>query len=79
MDMIGRTVLITGGGVEEWQLTGDVVNTAARLQSLASPQSVLVGAETALLVPLRYRSRPLGVLCAFDRLEEPPEFGDCPR
>jgi signal transduction histidine kinase len=36
----------------------------------------VVGAETALLVPLRYRERPLGVLCAFDRLDAQPEFGD---
>jgi signal transduction histidine kinase len=34
------------------------------------------GAETALLVPLRYRESALGVLCAFDRLDEEPEFGD---
>jgi GAF domain-containing protein len=36
----------------------------------------IVGAETALLVPLLYRDRALGVLCAFDRLDEDPEFGD---
>src|SRR5829696_5287748 len=36
----------------------------------------IVGAETALIVPLRYRDRALGVLCAFDRLDEDPEFGD---
>ena len=36
----------------------------------------IAGAETALLVPLRYRDRPLGVLCAFDRLDSDPEFGD---
>jgi signal transduction histidine kinase len=36
----------------------------------------VVGAETALLVPLRYRERALGVLCAFDRLDAQPEFGD---
>jgi signal transduction histidine kinase len=36
----------------------------------------VVGAETALLVPLRYRERALGVLCAFDRLAADPEFGD---
>lgn len=34
------------------------------------------GAETALLVPLIYRQTPLGVLCAFDRLDEELEFGD---
>ena len=36
----------------------------------------IAGAETALLVPLRYRERALGVLCAFDRLDAEPEFGD---
>jgi signal transduction histidine kinase len=36
----------------------------------------IAGAETALIVPLRYRGRPLGVLCAFDRLDDEPEFGD---
>ena len=34
------------------------------------------GTETALLVPLRSRGRSLGVLCAFDRLDDDPEFGD---
>ena len=36
----------------------------------------IAGAETALMVPLRYRERALGVLCAFDRLDDEPEFGD---
>jgi signal transduction histidine kinase len=31
-------------------------------------------ASTALLMPLVYRGRALGVLCAFDRLETPAEF-----
>ena len=52
-----------------------VDDVGARL-GVPDEQLGVVGAETALLVPLRYRSRPLGVLCAFDRLEEPPEFGD---
>ena len=33
-----------------WQLTGDVVNVAARLQSAATTGAVVVGAETALAV-----------------------------
>ena len=41
-------VLITGDGRREWQLTGDAVNVAARLQGAADPGEVLVGAETAL-------------------------------
>jgi len=36
----------------------------------------IVGAETALLVPLTYRGRPLGVLCVFDRVDEALTFGD---
>ena len=51
---------------------GDV---AARL-GIHDEELGVVGAETALLVPLRYRERPLGVLCAFDRLEDEPGFGD---
>jgi signal transduction histidine kinase len=35
----------------------------------------VVGAETALLVPLVYRGTPLGVLAAFDRLAPDPGFG----
>jgi GAF domain-containing protein len=34
------------------------------------------GAETALLVPLRSRGRSLGVLCAFDRMDDAPGIGD---
>jgi len=53
-------VLITGGGVNDWQLTGDVVNVAARLEANARPQSVLVGAETALAVEAAMVLEPMG-------------------
>ena len=36
----------------------------------------VVGATTALLVPLVYRNTPLGLLAAFDRLDGPGGFGD---
>jgi signal transduction histidine kinase len=36
----------------------------------------IVGAETALLVPLLYRERALGVLCVFDRMDEELGFDD---
>jgi signal transduction histidine kinase len=52
-----------------------IADVAARL-SVQDEQLGVVGAETALLVPLRYRDRALGVLCAFDRLDEATEFGD---
>ena len=51
---------------------GDVAaRFAAADEALGVP-----GAETALLVPLRSRGRSLGVLCAFDRMDEEPGFGD---
>ena len=36
----------------------------------------VLGAETALIVPLTYRADPVGVLAAFDRLAEEPGFDD---
>jgi signal transduction histidine kinase len=36
----------------------------------------VVGAETAMLVPLVYRDRALGVLCVFDRMDDEPLFQD---
>ena len=56
---------------------GDVLRTSAPLRvddvdAEVSLDSALLGvpdASTALLVPLVYRGRPLGVLCAFDRVE----------
>jgi GAF domain-containing protein len=52
-----------------------IADVSVRL-GLHDEQLAIAGAETALLVPLRYRGRALGVLCAFDRLDEEPEFGD---
>jgi signal transduction histidine kinase len=50
---------------------GDV---ATRL-ALEEERLGVVGAETALLVPLVYRGTPQGVLAAFDRLAPDPGFG----
>ena len=52
-----------------------IADVSVRL-GLHDEQLGITGAETALLVPLRYRERALGVLCAFDRLDEESEFGD---
>jgi GAF domain len=59
----------------EGSAAGDVLRRAApeRIEDVSTRFGVhdeplgIVGAETALLVPLIYRDRPLGVLCVFDR------------
>jgi class 3 adenylate cyclase len=43
-------VVVATAGPDEGRLTGDTVNTAARLQAAAPPMSVLIGAQTGLLV-----------------------------
>ncbi len=45
----GEVVAVVGGP-DEWRVTGDTVNTAARLQTAAPPGGVLVGEATALSV-----------------------------
>ena len=65
-------------------VAGEVLTTA-RLERIGDVPSRfgldderlgIVGAETALFVPLVYRGTPLGVLAAFDRLGHEPGFGD---
>ena len=46
-----------------------ILDVAVRL-AVEDDRMGIVGAETALLVPLRYREHALGVLCAFDRLDD---------
>ena len=61
---------------------GDVLETREALRvddvdaepRLDSAQLGVPDASTALLVPLIYRGRSLGVLCAFDRLDEQRKF-----
>jgi signal transduction histidine kinase len=52
-----------------------IADVGARLGTADAGLGV-IGAETAIFVPLVYRTRPLGVLCAFDRLDDDGLFGD---
>ena len=49
-----------------------VADTSARLR--ISPGELGVEASAAMLVPLSFRGRPLGLIATFDRLADGPEF-----
>ncbi|MDT0166423.1 adenylate/guanylate cyclase domain-containing protein [Actinotalea sp. AC32] len=56
----GEVVVTRRGGT--WRVTGDAVNTAARLQSVAEPGTVVLGDETAFAVAHAYVVSPARVL-----------------
>jgi signal transduction histidine kinase len=71
---------------QRWPLEGSVVNEVLKSgdaervadvseRGLTLPAALGVEARSALMVPLIFRDRPLGVLMAFDRTEDGPEFG----
>ena len=57
-----------------WQLTGNVMNVAARLQAAAEPGTVLVGAGTALAAEAAYVLRPRGALTLKGKAEPVPAW-----
>jgi GAF domain-containing protein len=63
-DMVSRQVLQTGRAER-------LADVGGRLRFALAEQT---GAQTGLLVPLVFRGRALGVLAAFDRLRDGPEF-----
>src|SRR5437762_704050 len=56
-DQVGSTARVEGA--QDTLATGDVVNTAARLQSAAPPGCVIVGEETYQLTKSAFRYDPL--------------------
>jgi signal transduction histidine kinase len=70
---------------QRWPLDGSVVSEVLKSgdpervadvseRGLTLPAALGVEARSALMVPLVFRDRPLGVLMAFDRTEDGPEF-----
>jgi class 3 adenylate cyclase len=51
---------IGAGSARSYSVTGDTVNTAQRLQSMAQPDEVLVGPSTRALAQHAFRFEPLG-------------------
>ena len=72
-------VVVTYGPGADWRLTGDPVNTAARLQSAAEPGSVLVDAPTALAVESAFDIAPAGALELKGKSEPVPAWFVRPR
>ncbi|GAA4408429.1 hypothetical protein GCM10023168_25780 [Fodinibacter luteus] len=57
-----------------WQLTGNAMNVAARLQAAAEPGTVLVGAGTALAAEAAYVLQPRGGLSLKGKAEPVPAW-----
>jgi two-component system, NarL family, sensor histidine kinase DevS len=63
----------TSGEVLQSRRPERIRDVASRLR-ISADQIGVAGAQTALLVPLEFRARSLGVLAAFDHIGDEPEF-----
>ena len=70
----GEAVVHPDPGEGEALVTGDVVNTAARLQAAATPGAVLAGAGTALAVASAVELEDVGALTLKGKSEPVPAF-----
>jgi len=76
-DVVGRRIPVEGstsGEILRGARAERIRDVAARLR-ISSDRLGVPDAHTALLVPLEFRSRALGVLVAFDRIGAEQEFG----
>ena len=76
-DVVGRRIPVEGstsGEILRGARPERIRDVAARLR-ISSDRLGVRDAHTALLVPLEFRGRGLGVLVAFDRIGTEPEFG----
>jgi signal transduction histidine kinase len=75
--VVGRRIPVEGstsGEILRGTRPERIHDVASRLR-ISSDRLGVPGAHTALLVPLEFRSRTLGVLVAFDRIGAEQEFG----
>ena len=72
-------VVVTWASDGSWRLSGDVVNTAARLQSVAAPGTVAVGPDTALAVGEAFAVEPLGEVALKGKAERVAAYRVVPR
>ncbi|HEX4806781.1 MAG TPA: GAF domain-containing sensor histidine kinase [Conexibacter sp.] len=76
-DVVGRRIPVAGstsGEILRGTRPERIRDVASRLR-ISSDRLGVADAHTALLVPLEFRSRGLGVLVAFDRIGSEQEFG----
>jgi signal transduction histidine kinase len=76
-DVVGRRIPVEGstsGDFLHGARAERIRDVASRLR-ISSDRLGVPGAHTALLVPLEFRARALGVLVAFDRIGAEQEFG----
>lgn len=73
---IGARIPLEGSTSGEVLAQGQVerIEDVAKRLRISPSRFGVVGAQTALLAPLHYRGRPLGILAAFDRLHDSRSF-----
>ena len=72
--LLGQRTDVAGTVAGEVLRTGKPERLADATKRLRFALAEQTGAQTGLVVPLLFRSRALGVIAAFDRLREGPEF-----
>jgi signal transduction histidine kinase len=73
-DMLGAVANIEGTVGGSALRTGRTERLGVHASGLRAPWAKALGAGSGLIVPLRFRARSLGVIAAYDRYGDDPEF-----
>ena len=68
----GVALIASEDAGDDWRITGDVMNVAARLQTKAQPGAVLIGADTALAVEPTMDLEPAGSIAVRGKAQPVP-------